>query len=119
MIPPMWIDLDTQALLAEGLTRELYLILIIQQCPAIGAPADERHVRLFAHLKDWGFSGMLLSNNKEPRVKLFMKRDTFKFYIFIKQKAKTGINYLARSMQEIGNTETTNDHFHHTELRHF
>ena len=36
-----------------------------------GAPADERACALFAHLKELGFSCCLLSNNKEPRVKMF------------------------------------------------
>lgn len=36
-----------------------------------GAPADERAKALFAHLKETGYALMLLSNNKEPRVKSF------------------------------------------------
>ena len=36
-----------------------------------GAPADERAISLFAHLKELGFHCMLLSNNREPRVKMF------------------------------------------------
>ena len=36
-----------------------------------GAPADERAILLFRHLKELGFKCMLLSNNKEPRVKMF------------------------------------------------
>ena len=36
-----------------------------------GAPADERACALFAHLKELGYHCMLLSNNKEPRVKMF------------------------------------------------
>lgn len=36
-----------------------------------GAPADDRAVALFSHLKELGFSCILLSNNKEPRVKSF------------------------------------------------
>lgn len=36
-----------------------------------GAPADGRAKELFAHLKDLGYTCMLLSNNKEPRVKMF------------------------------------------------
>ena len=36
-----------------------------------GAPADERAISLFNHLKELGFHCMLLSNNKEPRVKMF------------------------------------------------
>ena len=34
-----------------------------------GSPADE--CALFAHLKELGYHCMLLSNNKEPRVKMF------------------------------------------------
>ena len=36
-----------------------------------GAPADERAIALFHHLKELGYSCMLLSNNKESRVKMF------------------------------------------------
>ena len=36
-----------------------------------GAPADERAVALFARLHKIGFRTVLLSNNKEPRVKMF------------------------------------------------
>ena len=39
-----------------------------------GAPADERAVRLFARLREIGFSCVLLSNNKEPRVKSFCEQ---------------------------------------------
>lgn len=36
-----------------------------------GAPADERSIALIESLKSMGFGIMLLSNNKEPRVKMF------------------------------------------------
>lgn len=36
-----------------------------------GAPADERAVALFESLHEMGYRTMLLSNNKEPRVKMF------------------------------------------------
>ena len=36
-----------------------------------GAPADKQAVDLFAHLKELGFQCCLLSNNQEPRVKMF------------------------------------------------
>lgn len=36
-----------------------------------GAPADKRAKELFARLEKIGFSSCLLSNNKEPRVKMF------------------------------------------------
>jgi len=36
-----------------------------------GAPADDKAKKLFVQLKKLGFSCCLLSNNKEPRVKMF------------------------------------------------
>lgn len=36
-----------------------------------GAPADERAAALFGRLRKIGFLTVLLSNNKEPRVKMF------------------------------------------------
>ena len=39
-----------------------------------GAPADDRAIALFRRLHELGFSMMLLSNNKEPRVKSFAMR---------------------------------------------
>ena len=39
-----------------------------------GAPADERAVRLFKRLKEIGFACCLISNNQEPRVKMFNEK---------------------------------------------
>ncbi len=36
-----------------------------------GAPADDRSRALFARLKEIGFKSLVLSNNKEPRVRSF------------------------------------------------
>lgn len=36
-----------------------------------GAPADERSIALINHLKNLGYRVLFLSNNKEPRVKMF------------------------------------------------
>ncbi len=36
-----------------------------------GAPADERAVALFVRIHELGYATLLLSNNKEPRVKSF------------------------------------------------
>lgn len=36
-----------------------------------GAPADDRAIALFARLHQIGYGTLLLSNNKEPRVKMF------------------------------------------------
>ena len=45
-----------------------------------GAPADSRAKKLFARLREIGFSSCLLSNNQEPRVKMF-NEEIFKFNI--------------------------------------
>lgn len=39
-----------------------------------GAPADDRAQKLFAHLKELGFSCCLLSNNQKPRVEMFNEK---------------------------------------------
>jgi len=46
-----------------------------------GAPADDRAKKLFARLKEIGFDCCLLSNNQEPRVKMF-NRDVNVHYIY-------------------------------------
>ena len=66
-----------------------------------GEPADERAKQLFAHLKELGYSCMLLSNNKEPRVKMF--NDAVKVnYIFKANKPMPG-NY-KKAMELMGTT---------------
>lgn len=39
-----------------------------------GEPADQRAVALFAKLKEMGFECCLISNNQEPRVKMFNEK---------------------------------------------
>ena len=46
-----------------------------------GAPADDRAKKLFARLKEIGFDCCLLSNNQEPRVKMF-NQDVNVHYIY-------------------------------------
>ncbi|MCD8218627.1 MAG: YqeG family HAD IIIA-type phosphatase [Clostridiales bacterium] len=53
-----------------------------------GAPADEKAKALFARLKEIGFSCCLLSNNKEPRVKMF-NDEVHVQYIFDAHKPST------------------------------
>ncbi len=50
-----------------------------------GAPADERAIALFSRLKKLGFRCVLLSNNKEPRVKSFHEKVGMQ-YIFSAKK---------------------------------
>ena len=72
-----------------------------------GAPADQRAISLFTHLKELGFSCMLLSNNKEPRVKMFNDSVGVN-YIFKAGKPKTA-NYI--KAMEIMGTDVTNTIF--------
>lgn len=69
-----------------------------------GAPADERAVALFEKLRKIGFQILLLSNNKEPRVKMFNDSVGAK-YIF--KAGKPGRNGYMRAMQELGTIQNT------------
>lgn len=64
-----------------------------------GAPADERAVRLFAHLKELGYQCCLLSNNKEPRVKMFNDVVQVK-YIF--KAGKPNVSGYRQAMELMG-----------------
>ena len=72
-----------------------------------GAPADERAIALFAHLKELGFSCMLLSNNKESRVKSF--NDVVQVNYMFKANKPFPANY--RKAMEIMGTTTENTLF--------
>ena len=61
-----------------------------------GSPADERAIALFKHLKELGFSCLVLSNNKEPRVKSFAKQVGIK-YIYKAGKPKPSGSVCRRS----------------------
>lgn len=70
-----------------------------------GAPADERAVALFEKLHAMGFGTMLLSNNKEPRVKMFAE-GVKSPYIF--KAGKPGKGGYQKAMEQMGTTlETT------------
>lgn len=70
-----------------------------------GAPANDAAVALFAHLKELGFSCCLLSNNQEPRVKMF-NDSVHVNYIYDAHKPSTQ-NY-EKAMEIMGtNRETT------------
>lgn len=47
-----------------------------------GEPADERAIFFFLHLKKIGYKIVLLSNNKEPRVKMFFDDVEADHYIY-------------------------------------
>lgn len=64
-----------------------------------GAPADERAVELFEKLHTLGFQTMLLSNNKEPRVKMFADA-VGSSYIY--KAGKPGMPGYRRAMEKMG-----------------
>lgn len=72
-----------------------------------GEPADNRAKKLFARLKEIGFSSCLISNNQEPRVKMF-NEEIQTNYIFDAHKPSTK-NYI-RAMEIMG-TDRSNTLF--------
>lgn len=64
-----------------------------------GAPADERAKELFARLKQIGFDCCLLSNNQEPRVKMF-NDDVQVNYIF--DAHKPSVKNYQKAMEIMG-----------------
>ena len=64
-----------------------------------GAPADERSIALIENLKGLGFGIMLLSNNKEPRVKMF--NDAVKVSYIYKSGKPEGRGY-EEAMRRLG-----------------
>ena len=67
-----------------------------------GAPADERACALFVHLKELGYHCMLLSNNKEPRVKMF--NDAVQVSYIYKAGKPNPANY-RKAMEQMGTDE--------------
>ena len=76
-----------------------------------GAPADKRAVELFARLKKIGFRCCLISNNQEPRVKMFNEKPkiSMKPKVPIKDMgtATTGIKVARQLCNERNTTNTT------------
>lgn len=66
-----------------------------------GAPADEQAVALFNTLRDVGFQSMLLSNNKEPRVKMFNDKVNSRY---IYKAAKPSVKNYQKAMKIMGTT---------------
>jgi len=71
---------------------------------AHGVPADKQAVKLFKRLHRIGFETMLLSNNKEPRVKSFAEQVQAK-YIF--KAGKPGAGGYLSAMEQMGTDKDT------------
>ena len=72
-----------------------------------GAPADRRAKELFKRLEEIGFSSCLISNNQEPRVKMF-NREIGTNYIF--NAHKPSVKNYVRAMEIMG-TDKSNTVF--------
>ncbi len=64
-----------------------------------GAPADEQAVVLFDKLRSIGFQSILLSNNKEPRVKMFNDRVGSRY---IYKAGKPSVKNYLKAMEMMG-----------------
>ena len=70
-----------------------------------GAPADTRSIAFFERLREIGFESLLLSNNKEPRVKSFNDQ-VHSRYIY--RAGKPSVRNYRKAMELMGtNTRTT------------
>ena len=104
--PDEWLDsayvIDYEKLYKEG-CRGLIFDIDNTLVPH-GAPADDRAKALFERLHTIGFSAVLLSNNKEPRVKSFAEDVKYADYIF---KAKPSVKGYEEAMRRMGTTKET------------
>lgn len=73
LYPKEYVD-STYEIDFEGLYKKGYRGVIFDIDNTLvphGAPADERAIAFFKRLHELGFAMLMLSNNKEPRVKMF------------------------------------------------
>lgn len=98
-------DIDYEGLFGKGFRGLIYDI--DNTLVPHGAPADQRAIDLFARLKAIGYRVVLLSNNKEERVKMF--NDSVQVqYIF--KAGKPGVSGYEKAMKMMG-TDRTNTIF--------
>lgn len=104
--PNEWLN-STYEIDFEALYKEGYRGIIFDIDNTLvphGAPADERSVELFDRLRRIGFQSMLLSNNKEPRVKMFNDR-VHSQYIY--KAGKPSRKGYAEAMKRMGTDSQT------------
>ena len=95
-------DIDYETLFNEGYRGIIYDI--DNTLVPHGAPADDRALGLFAWLKDLGFASLVLSNNKEQRVKNFAD-DVGALYIC--KAGKPGRQGYLNAMEKLGTDRDT------------
>lgn len=96
-------DVDYDRLYREGYRGLIYDI--DNTLVPHGAPADERAIKLFAHLRELGFGYCLLSNNQIERVSSFAREIDAQF---IEDAHKPSVRNYRKAMEMMGtNTENT------------
>ena len=98
-------SIDFQKLYEQGLRGVLFDI--DNTLVPHGAPADERAIALFAHLKELGFGYCLLSNNQIERVSSFADAIDAQF---IENAHKPSVRNYKKAMELLG-TDTGNTIF--------
>ena len=106
--PDEWVDstyqVDFEKLREKGIKALIFDI--DNTLVPHGAPADHRAMALFERLHALGFSVTLLSNNKEPRVKMFCDAVVGADYIY--KAGKPGKKGYEKAMKQMGSdTQTT------------
>ncbi|MBQ8188334.1 MAG: YqeG family HAD IIIA-type phosphatase [Lachnospiraceae bacterium] len=99
--PDLWLD-STYEIDFEGLKEKGIKALIFDIDNTLvphGAPADHRAIALFERLHALGFSVTLLSNNKEPRVKMFCDAVVGADYIY--KAGKPGKKGYEKAMKQM------------------
>ncbi len=99
-------DIDFKALYDKGCRGVLFDV--DNTLVPHGAPADERSKELIGRLKALGMQVVFLSNNKEPRVKMF--RDGVGYGSYIYKAAKPNPKNYQKAMRRMG-TDTSNTVF--------
>lgn len=105
--PDIWLDsayqIDFEKMRKDG--TDALIFDIDNTLVPHGAPADDRAIALFKRLHDLGFSMMLLSNNKEPRVKMFC--DAVEGASYIYKAGKPGRKGYEKAMERMDSTRDT------------
>jgi len=105
--PDIWLDsayqIDFEKMRKDGI--DALIFDIDNTLVPHGAPADDRAIALFRRLHDLGFSMMLLSNNKEPRVKMFC--DAVEGARYIYKAGKPGRKGYEKAMEQMGSVRET------------
>ncbi len=95
-------EIDYEALYEKGFRGIIYDVdnTLVEH----GMPADERAIALFDKLRRIGFQTVLLSNNKEPRVKGFAEQVDSRYIFKANKPSKSGYE---RAMELMGTTKET------------